>query len=583
MEHPPKRKRLSYACNHCRQKKTRCDEQQPSCRNCRIAGVECITTDKRRAGVIVNYRRRSVTETAATPSNSQAQLVIGTPVSESQHSPSSQSRARFSAQCWDRSGWRSGRFPMMPRFMEGCMFDIMTEWLDLAFYRLRIPAPYAASWQVAPVSVSVPQPPPVLPSSPEMHILGRTFLQTLCQVVPFISEERVIDLCNLNAAMSSSEQALVYLIAATGLMTGQNQQRATIEAYISHCNTLLGHIIAERSLQSVQAILLFAIVLRCRDHVAWAWNILSLGVSMAQSIGIHQTRPKSQDHSDWNQVWWCMYIFEKILAFESGRGSLIWDRELSSLVNLTDDASPDEKYKWACISLADTLHEMQDRAARAWRREEWLPQSVEEAIEEKINTGGELTALLEGWWKGLPPQSQPGCMPVSDHATFQQSAFLSFYYHYAFMLLKRSVLLVEPSELRTMIERYASGKPWQHRIANGATLCVDAAREMVKLIVATVDCGIPSFLNTLNSPLSAVYVLAVHIMRERHSLLIRADLELMKAAIEVAKDYQRLENGRGFMMFYRLSKIMLYNVSIGRCLNRLELEVNRAISRPVAL
>ncbi|KAL4789227.1 fungal-specific transcription factor domain-containing protein [Aspergillus venezuelensis] len=546
MEPTLKRKRLSYACNYCRQKKTRCDEQQPSCRNCRIAGVDCITTDKRRAGVIVNHRRKSVTETAITPTESQTQSIVRTPVSQSQPSPlpsASQSRVRLSAQCWDRSGWRSGRLPMMPRFVGSCMFDIMTEWLDLAFYRLRIPVPYAASSPTVPASVSLPQPPPLLPSSPEMRVLGRAFLQTLCQIFPFISEEQVNHLCDRSPTMSSSQQALVYLIAAIGSMTEHNEQHGMVNAYIGHCNTLFGHVVAERSLISVQAILLFAIVLRSRDHITWAWDILSLGVSMAQSIGVHQAKPTSQDYINRRQLWWCMYVFEKVLAFETGRASMIWDRELSSLVSPADEASSEEKFQWACISLAETLHEMQERAAGAWRREEWLPQTVEEAIEEKINTAGELAVLLESWWKTLPHNFQPGSSPISDHATSQRSAFLSFYYHYAFMLLKRSVLLVEPSEMGIMIERYAVGKPWQHRIANGAAVCVDAARDMVKLTVATVDSGGLSFPNTLTSPLPAVYVLAIHILRERHSLLIRSDLELMKAAMGVVTNYyQHLES-----------------------------------------
>lgn len=49
---------------------------------------------------------------------------------------------------------------------------------------------------------------------------------------------------------------------------------------------------------------------------------------------------------------------------------------------------------------------------------------------------------------------------------------------------------------------------------------------MIKLTVAMVDSGLPSYLNTLTSPLPAVYVLAVHILRERRSLLVRADFEV---------------------------------------------------------
>ncbi|KAJ9142983.1 hypothetical protein NKR23_g6727 [Pleurostoma richardsiae] len=52
----PKRRRLNFACNYCRSRKTRCDEQKPSCHACLAAGVPCITTDRRRPGVEVERR-----------------------------------------------------------------------------------------------------------------------------------------------------------------------------------------------------------------------------------------------------------------------------------------------------------------------------------------------------------------------------------------------------------------------------------------------------------------------------------------------------------------------------------------------
>ncbi|KAL4981229.1 hypothetical protein BDW66DRAFT_164117 [Aspergillus desertorum] len=397
----------------------------------------------------------------------------------------------------------------------------MTEWLDLAFYRLRIPAPYSGSTQPGPsVSVPVssgPHSPPALPSGPEMRVLGQRFLQTVCCVFPFMSEDEVYSLCDSDSARSFSEQALAYLIATTALMAGDSQPAPAV--YISYCNTPLGHMVAERSLQSVQAILLFAIVLRSCDHIAWAWDILCLGVSVAQSAGINESQSSEANCP----TWWCF-----------GRAS-IWARERSRPVQV-NDGNPGKRYKSACISLANMLHEMQDRAAGAWRREEWLPRTVDEAIEEKIHTGGELATPLEDWW---------GCLPAEyrTESFSQQSAFLSFYYRYALILLNRSVLLIETTEIREDIDRYASGKPWQHHLANGAGVCVEAARDMVKLTVATVDSGRPTYLTALTSPLSAVYALAVHILRERHSLLIRSDFELMKAAIGVIRQHYRRLDG----------------------------------------
>ncbi|KAL3433653.1 hypothetical protein BDV09DRAFT_205202 [Aspergillus tetrazonus] len=415
----------------------------------------------------------------------------------------------------------------------------MTEWLDLAFYRLRIPAPYPAPYPApaqpaasASVPVSVLQSAPDLPPGPERRILGERFLQTVCSVFPFLSTNEVYSLCDpgTDPARPVSGQALAYLIAATALMAGDAQPQPALAVYLSYCNSLLGHMVAERSRQAVQAILLLAISLRSCDHIAWAWDILGLGVSMAQSIGINQTQ------SEPDSTWWCLYVFEKILAFESGRASMIWDRELLRPVQVAEEDEPGKRYRQACISLANMLHELQDRAAGAWRREEWLPQTVDEAIEEKVHTGGELATLLEEWWGCLPAEYRTGSFS-------QQSAFLTFYYRYALILLNRSVLLIEKSEIREVTDRYASGRPWQHRLANGAGVCVEAAREMVKLTVAMVDSGCPTYLTALTSPLSAVYALAVHILRERHSLLIRSDFELMKAAMEIVRQYYRRLNG----------------------------------------
>jgi hypothetical protein len=100
---------------------------------------------------------------------------------------------------------------------------------------------------------------------------------------------------------------------------------------------------------------------------------------------------------------------------------------------------------------------------------------------------------------------------------------------FRWILLNRSGLLVEEREMQDVLERYARGKPWHHLIANGTTTCVEAARESIKLIVALVDLGQPSYLTSMVSPIAAVYALAVHTFRERNSLLIRSDFEVRVA------------------------------------------------------
>ncbi|KAK8116751.1 uncharacterized protein PG998_005032 [Apiospora kogelbergensis] len=50
---PPKRIRLSLACTTCRKRKVRCDADTPKCRNCRIRGDVCQTTDPRKPEAVV--------------------------------------------------------------------------------------------------------------------------------------------------------------------------------------------------------------------------------------------------------------------------------------------------------------------------------------------------------------------------------------------------------------------------------------------------------------------------------------------------------------------------------------------------
>ncbi|GFN20297.1 putative Zn(II)2Cys6 transcription factor [Aspergillus tubingensis] len=181
---PPKRKRLSFACNYCRSRKTRCDERQPACTACLLAGMECITTDKRRPGVRVYSRRRNL-DAASTSENIPFQDTVQNPVASPllgsvmglaipellpMHSPGSTSPESITrlhddtfrirgahpqhssreSSCTDcppapatapsRPRERyTGRLPMMPRFCGTSTVQLMTNWLDLAFRRLGIP------------------------------------------------------------------------------------------------------------------------------------------------------------------------------------------------------------------------------------------------------------------------------------------------------------------------------------------------------------------------------------------------------------------------------------------------------------
>jgi hypothetical protein len=52
-DRPTKRQRLSLACNECRKRKVKCDSEMPRCRNCRIRGQVCETSDPKHPELVV--------------------------------------------------------------------------------------------------------------------------------------------------------------------------------------------------------------------------------------------------------------------------------------------------------------------------------------------------------------------------------------------------------------------------------------------------------------------------------------------------------------------------------------------------
>ncbi|KAJ5693414.1 hypothetical protein N7462_002837 [Penicillium macrosclerotiorum] len=580
--HYRKRMRLSFACNYCRFKKTRCDEEQP-CRNCRLAGIECVTTDKRRDGAVVAHRRRAV---ATSPSQS---TIPRTPESHISIAAASvtQDRPRLWSQCWRREGWRTGRLPLMPRFVGTSTVDLMTEWLNMAFFRLERPHIHAVTPVANPHFASaIPETAPALPPYKKVEECMGSFTSTFGQAFPFLSEctrclLSEVDLSHsaitpFSQIANAPQTALVYLIVTAGLMNEHTSEssHALISSYLAYCNSLLGHVVAARCITSVQVVFLFAVVLRSCDRIAWAWDILTMSVSMAQSLGLNESRSPLQgpgaSQSLHSRIWWSIYVFEKTLAFELGRPSLVWDRNLSGILTSSvqiDILDTSECRFWqASISLANMLHEMQERSAKAWRREELLPQSVDQAIEEKIRTGEELHDLLAEWHQSLPFEYRSGSSSTPQFGGFTFHAFLSYYYNLGLaalfiislsyrhlqrenrlltytnriILVNRSTLLVDSKELREKVTKYASEESSHTRLLSGPTMVVEAARNMIKLFVPLVDSGVPDYLTTMASPISAVYALLVSILREPSSLLVRSDFELMKAGIEITKQqYQR--------------------------------------------
>lgn len=80
--------------------------------------------------------------------------------------------------------------------------------------------------------------------------------------------------------------------------------------------------------------------------------------------------------------------------------------------------------------------------------------------------------------------------------------------------------------LQQEIDRYGANQTWHRYIRNGPEACTEAARDMIRLLVALADSGTTTYLSVSNSPLGATYVLAIYICCQPRSLLSWSHFEV---------------------------------------------------------
>lgn len=453
----PKRKRLSYACNYCRAKKTRCDEQFPSCRNCQLAGVSCITVNKRRPNAPVQNRRKDLPSTERSLETEAPRVTALASPETSGVSPSSLSGQEFSiapalsmssspghvsndGHDWSTPSWDTRHLPVMPTRVGSSVVHNSTQWLDLALSRLRLPLSSPVRMDLRPCLSSpsticeyqIPCVEPGLPPFDELYRLVELFFKVYHPVYPFLDRHFIIAL--LNGASNKTPRdnrartcgkvprlMLLYLITILGFMANPQASHQSLRASLAYCHTLVGHLLLQPALESVQALLLFSITLRLQDQLSQAWDVLTLANSMSQTLrlGDLSVHPQSihevvsDRDSDTSRTWWALYVFEKFLAFDSGRKSSIEDPKLGSLGRQDSTRVPEQAeipnlqcYQSCMTHLANVLREMQHRSWHTWRKESLETTTDEKNRASKIRAAGEMDTLLCKWRASLPPEHQ---------------------------------------------------------------------------------------------------------------------------------------------------------------------------------
>ncbi|KAF4457143.1 hypothetical protein F53441_932 [Fusarium austroafricanum] len=563
-----KRRRLNFACNYCRSRKTRCDEQQPSCNACILAGVTCVTEDRRRPGKLIKRREAGKSIDGASvesvsPSEYGLQSVSGdgerkrhsiietSTISVAAGPIRARSQSPRPSQSRDSSHTDtiSNPLPIWRQSTGTTSFQVLTEWLDLSCFRLNIPYHFGSypPPTLNPQPASQFQHSPLLPETWDTKTLFDAYEREVNVFYP------VVRLDQARADAPPSHPGLVatvditalrrhLLFAAGSCILQHAEQKVYMEETLYLARSALGYLIGNVSLETIEVLFLLSVCLRLNDEIISAWTTLGICLSIAHSLGLNRPGrnrkniPNSPDIDAWSPVWWTLYSYEKLFSFQLGYVSTISDDAYETLDLETLPTNPEPSR--LVLSMAKVFSRMSLRCAKARQLEERASKrSVEAAIKDKVNGSGESFLMLTNWANSLPPSIRPTSDFMRVPEDLCLSSFISLHYHNAIIMLNRNSLLISKDALHKAVEIIAKDTPWEYLIRNGQSMVANSARKIIHLLADNEDSASHLFAPAYFPLLHAMYVLAVHILKQPHSRISKIDQSLLTTAADLVRCY----------------------------------------------
>ncbi|CAG7564490.1 unnamed protein product [Fusarium equiseti] len=560
-----KRRRLNFACNYCRSRKTRCDEQQPSCQACISAGIPCVTEDRRRPGKVIKRREAGKSAdglsidsgspsehgvspgrrmSVATDHQTTRTISVAAPIRARSQSPRP-SQSRDSS----HTDTISNPLPIWRQSTGNTSFQVLTEWLDLSCFRLNVPYHFGtyAPPTLNPASGSSGfQSRHVLPRTPEGWDFSGVIDAYMREIHMFYPVVRLdlarAEALQLHSSLPGGEvtalRTSLLLAAGACILQSPDRQSYMTEA-LSLARDALGHLIGNVSLETIEVLFLFSVCLRLNDEITSSWTTLGICLSIAHSLGLNRPRKKPQPSSidAWNPVWWALYSYEKLFSFQLGYVSSISDEMYDALdLEVVKNANPEPQH--LVLSMAKVFSKMSHRCAKARQLEDRASRrTIEAAIKDKVNATGESFLMLSDWVNGLPAGLRPTSEFMRVPEDLALSSFISLHYHNAIIMLNRNSLLISKDAIHKAVEVIAKGTPWEYTIRNGQSMVANSARKIIHLLADSDDSVSHLFVPSYFPLLHALYVLAVHILKQPHSRISKIDQSLLITAADLIRCY----------------------------------------------
>lgn len=532
---PRKKPRLTNACELCRKRKVRCDDRQPDCTNCIRAGVPCRTTDPRHPHRAAERQRAGDDSAAACVPTPNTPSKSGLPENDTDGGPAEE------------------RLPALPRFQAGHAFYILTQWLDIALSRLGLSGPlcwlgesYNGTSQQCLTnmmqSASAQSTADCLGAPVAEHSAAVYELFPLPCLVP--GQAFACSRVGNESILHMSVTLLIRPCVADTAKDPQQVLQMTKEA-VTFTLQHLGWITIIPSPLTVQALLLLSLQLRACDHADVAWHIITLALSIAQTMCLHRrSKSSAADVSDTfgmtpdelERIWWCLYTLERTLSVELERPSNINDKECDLDFPYTlsqDDQLQKRPLFCAAVHLAHIQGQVIEGLLQNRAAEEGRTTTMESAICDKIRAIGHLDAILRKWVDSVPDGLRPANYMDCNPALLPCVAHLALQFYATEFLLHRHALILNNASIQAMVARHFPHDSFRHRLMNAHNICSRSTRTIVAILGHLHDNHAGCLLLTLHPASLAAYGLALQIISRPHAVTVKSDAEVQDTVIAI--------------------------------------------------
>ncbi|KAJ3513321.1 hypothetical protein NM208_g15204 [Fusarium decemcellulare] len=434
-------------------------------------------------------------------------------------------------------------------------FELLTEWLDLAFYRLNIPCRINLSTSSSSegstdalsqgrglLTGHSPQTIPSIPDTGDVPALFGAFEREIHILFPVMRLDMVRAEV-MHAASSpfprvDAHLLRTYLLLSAGACILQKAEwKDFIKKTLTLARNCLGNLIGTATLDSVEVLFLSSVCLRLNDEITAAWTTLGICTSVACCMGLNRPGKRksnmqdSLDNEQRRSVWWAIYSYEKLFSFQLGYISSIIDEGCDKLDSKTIYQPQDY-----VLSMAKVFSMVSRRCVEARRQEDLANKNtLEAAIKEKVTATGESFLMLSRWADSLPVNLRPTSDLMPPSGDLPLASFISLHYHNAVLMLSRNTLLISKDALYKAVEVMAKGTAWEHVIRSGQSMTISSARKIIHILAEMEASQPPSLAPLYHASLHAFYILAIQILKQPHLRISRIDQSLLETAADLAR------------------------------------------------